>query len=42
MVNYVNLAEYSEFVDGAEFKEKGDEWLPLGPMYQKHVACFVR
>ena len=40
----VNLyfTAYSEYVDGAEFKEKGDEWLPLGLMYQNHVGCFAR
>ena len=36
------IAEYSEYLDGAEFQDKGDEWLPLGSKYQKHVECFVR
>ena len=21
---------------------EGDEWLPLGPSFQQHVACFVK
>ena len=21
---------------------EGDEWLPLGPSFQEHVACFVK
>ena len=44
--NCVNLieynSEYSDFVEEADFQEKGDEWLPLGSKYQEHVACFVR
>ena len=33
---------YSDYIEGAEFQEKGDKWLPLGLKHQKHVACFVR
>ena len=32
---------YSEFED--EFlDEKGDEWLPLGKSFQKHVRLYIR
>ena len=31
---------YSEF-DDELLEEKGDEWLPLGPSFQKHVSCYV-
>ena len=42
LIEYATFAGYSEYIDGAEFQEKGDEWLPLGLKYQKHVECFVR
>ena len=32
--------EYSDLDD--QFKKKGDEYLPLGPSFQEHVACFVK
>lgn len=38
---YMYVTDYSEFEDES-LNEKGDEWLPLGKSFQKHINLFVR